>query len=452
VRPDAIVATGRSDFPNQVNNVLCFPYIFRGALDVRARTINEDMKIASAHALAELAREDVPDEVAMAYPGPRPKYGRDYIIPAPFDPRLIQRVPMAVAKAAMASGVARKPIVDMDAYAAELTARLDPTAATLQGIMAKVMRNPKRIVFAEGEEEQVIRAAISFRNSGLGTPILIGREDEIRETMEHIGLDPKEELEIHNARLSEHNAAYTELVYSRLGRRGHLERDCQRMVNQDRNVFGACMVAQGHADGMITGVTRAAAVALADVRKVLDPQPDTLLMGVTLVVAGGRTVLVADTMVNEMPDAQTLTQITVQSAEVGRLLGFEPRVALLSYSTFGRPMGDRARKCRNTVRMLDEMGVDFEYDGEMAADVALKPDLMQKLYPFCRLSDAANILVMPAIHSASIVTKTLEALGSATLIGPLLIGLEKPVQIAPMGSTVSDLVNLAALTAFDLTR
>ncbi|MDX5360679.1 MAG: NADP-dependent malic enzyme [Alphaproteobacteria bacterium] len=450
VRPDAIVATGRSDYPNQVNNVLGFPYIFRGALDVRATTINDAMKIAAARALAELAREDVPDEVALAYPGPRPRFGPGYIIPVPFDPRLIQKVPLAVARAAMETGVARKPIVDMEAYEASLAARLDPTAASLQGIISKVQRNPKRIVFAEGEEETVIRAAVSFRNAGLGTPVLVGREETVRAVMEQIGVDRPEEFEIHNARLSADNARYTDFLYERLRRRGHLYRDCQRLVNQDRNVFGALMVACGDADGMVTGVTRNTSVALEDVRKVMDPMRGRRLMGVTLAISRGRTVLVADTLVNEMPDSRTLSTVAIQAAEVARRLGFEPRVAFLSYSTFGHPSGERAEKMREAVQWLEDQGVDFEFDGEMSADVALDADMMRKLYPFSRLTDSANVLIMPAIHSAAISTKLLQKLGGATLIGPLLIGLERPVQVARMGATVSDLVNLAALTAYEV--
>ena len=451
IRPDAIIATGRSDYPNQVNNVLGFPYIFRGALDVRARTINEEMKIAAAHAIAELARADVPDEVVNAYAGARPKYGPNYIIPVPFDPRLISTVPVAVAKAAMETGVARRPIMDFEAYRTELSGRLDPTVSSLQSIMDKVQKNPKRMVFAEGEEEQVIRAALSFRNSGLGTPILIGREHLIRETMEKAGLDNLDGVEIHNARVSERRAEYADFLYGRMQRQGHLMRDCQRLVNTDRNIFAACMVAKGEADGMVTGVTRNTAVAINDVLKVIDPKPGMKVMGATLVIARGRTVLVADTLVTEMPRASDLADIAIMSAEVARRFGFEPRVAMLSYSNFGQPEGERARHTREAVAMLDERGVDFEYEGEMSPSVALNYDLSQRTYPFSRLSGAANVLVMPAIHSASISARMLQQLGGATLIGPLLVGLEKPVQIAPMGATVSDLVHLAALAAYDLT-
>jgi malate dehydrogenase (oxaloacetate-decarboxylating)(NADP+) len=451
VRDDAIVATGRSDYPNQVNNVLGFPYIFRGALDVRATSINEEMKIACAQALAKLAREDVPDEVAAAYQGERPRFGPGYIIPVPFDPRLIREIPPAVAKAAMDSGVARHPIVDMEAYKNQLSARLSPTAGMLQVIFDKVRRDPKRVVFAEGEEERVIRAAITFRDTGLGHPILVGREELVRQTLADIGLDPNTDLDIRNARLSDRNPAYSEFLYNRLQRQGYLLRDCVRLVNNDRNVFSACMVEMGDADAMVTGVTRNYAVALEDALRVIDPIEGRRVMGVTLVVARGQTVLVADTNVHEMPTSEELADIAVQTAEVARRLGYEPRVAMLSSSTFGNPMHERSERLREAVEILEARQVDFEFDGEMAADVALSREAMA-LYPFCRLSDTANVLIMPAIHSAAISTKLLKVLGQATLIGPLLVGLKRPVQIVPIGSNVSDLVNMAALAAYNLDR
>ncbi|HMM14066.1 MAG TPA: NADP-dependent malic enzyme [Parvibaculum sp.] len=451
IRDDAIVATGRSDYPNQVNNVLGFPYIFRGALDVRATSINEEMKIACAEALAKLAREDVPDEVAVAYQGERPRFGPNYIIPVPFDPRLIREIPPAVAKAAMDSGVARHPIVDMDAYKNQLSARLSPTAGMLQVIVDKVKRDPKRVVFAEGEEERVIRAAITFRDTGLGHPILVGREDLIRQMLSDIGLDPNTDLDIRNARLSDRNPFYAEMLYKRLQRKGYLARDCVRLVNNDRNVFSACMVAAGDADAMVTGITRNYAVALEDVCRVIDPIEGRRVIGVTLVVSRGQTVLVADTNVHEMPTAEELADIAVQTAEVARRLGYEPRVAMLASSTFGNPMLERSERLREAVEILEARQVDFEFEGEMAADVALSREAMA-LHPFCRLSDTANVLIMPAIHSASISTKMLKVLGHATLIGPLLVGLKHPVQIVPMGSNVSDLVNMAALAAYNLDR
>ena len=449
VRNDAIMATGRSDYPNQVNNVLGFPYIFRGALDVRASTINETMKIAAAEALASLAREDVPDEVAAAYHGMRPRYGRDYIIPVPFDPRLITTVPVAVARAAMDSGVARRPIIDIEGYTRELTARLDPTAASLGFIVERVRREPKRVVFAEGEEEKVVRAAVAFRDQGLGTPILLAREELVREQMKQMGLEEREGIEILNQRVADNAPDYADSLYARLQRRGYLARDCQRMVYNDRNVFAASMVAAGDADAMITGVTRSYSVALGDVRRVIDDAPGRRTMGMSLILARGRTVLVADTNVHDMPTAEELADIAVQSAAVARRLGYEPRVALLAYSTFGHPMGERSERVREAVDILERRQPDFEFDGEMAADVALNREAMA-MYPFCRLSEPANVLVMPAIHSASISTKLLAELGGATLIGPLLVGLEKSVQIAPMGATVSDLVNLAAIAAYGL--
>ncbi|MFZ0067278.1 MAG: NADP-dependent malic enzyme [Pseudolabrys sp.] len=448
VRDDAIMATGRSDYPNQINNVLGFPYIFRGALDVRASAINMEMKIAAARALAALAREDVPDEVTSAY-GARPKFGSDYIIPVPFDPRLISYVPPAVAQAAMDTGVARKPIVDMDAYRHQLNARRDPIAGTLVHVFDRLRRQPKRVVFAEGEEEQVIRAAASFVHQGLGTALLVGREDRVRQSALESGVELGEGIEIVNARLSTRNVAYINYLYERLQRRGYLVRDCQRLVNQDRNHFAACMVALGDADALVTGVTRNFSVALEDIRHVIDPKPGHRVIGVSVVVARGRTVLVADTAVTEMPNAQEIADIAVEAAGVARRLGYEPRLALLAFSTFGHPEGERSTRVIEAVKILDGKRVDFEYDGEMAADIALNPELAAA-YPFCRLSGPANVLVMPAFHSASISTKMLQELGGATVIGPLLVGLDRPVQIVQLGAKDNQLVNMAALAAYNV--
>jgi malate dehydrogenase (oxaloacetate-decarboxylating)(NADP+) len=447
VRDDAIMATGRSDYPNQINNVLGFPYIFRGALDVRASAINMEMKIAAAHALAELAREDVPDEVAAAY-GARPKFGPDYIIPVPFDPRLISYVPPAVAKAAMDTGVARKPIVDMDGYREQLRSRRDPIASTLVQVYSRLRRSPKRVVFAEGEEEQVIRAAASFVNQGLGTALLVGREDRVQTAARELGIE-LDGIEIVNARLSTRNTVYTNYLYERLQRRGYLLRDCQRMVNTDRNHFAACMVALGDADALVTGVTRNFSVALEDVRRVIDPKPGHRVIGVSLVVTRARTVVVADTAVTEMPEAHEIADIAIEAAGVARRLGYEPRLALLAFSSFGHPAGERSARVIEAVKILDSKRVDFEYDGEMAADVALNPELMTA-YPFCRLSGPANVLVMPAFHSASISTKMLQELGGATVIGPLLVGLDRPVQIVQLGAKDNQLVNMAALAAYNV--
>jgi malate dehydrogenase (oxaloacetate-decarboxylating)(NADP+) len=449
VRDDAIVATGRSDYPNQINNVLGFPYIFRGALDVQARTINDEMKIAAANALAALAREDVPDKVAAAYQGRRLRYGPEYLIPAPFDPRLISRIPTAVAKAAMDSGVARKPVASLDAYRAKLDGRLDPAASFLQSIFTQVRETPKRVVFAEGEEHRVVRAANAFANSGLGEPVLVGREALILDAFRSSGLARHDGIEIHNARLSLQNREYAEFLYSHLQRKGYLFRDCQRMVNTDRNIFAACMVACGHADAMVTGTTRNWSSAYQNIRKVLDPKPGRTVIGVSLVISRGRSVLVADTSVHDMPNAEQLADIACEAAKVARRLGFDPRVAMLAYSTFGHPKGERSERVIEAVKILDGRGVDFEYDGEMAADVALNRKAMA-LYPFCRLSDTANVLVMPAFHSASISTKMLQELGGGTVIGPLLVGMSKPVQIVSLGATDSDLVNMAALAAYDI--
>ncbi|EDQ35607.1 Malic enzyme [Hoeflea phototrophica DFL-43] len=449
IRDDAIMATGRSDYPNQVNNVLGFPYIFRGALDVRATTINDSMKIAAAQALADLAREDVPDDVAAAYQGVRPRFGPQYIIPVPFDPRLISAIPAAVAKAAMDSGVAQKPILNMDLYAHELSARRDPIASTLQRIYERVRRHPRRVVFAEGEEEQVMRAAVSYVNQRLGTACLLGREEQMRETARLAGIDlDRPGIELVNARVSRRVEAYTDYLYSRLQRKGYLQRDCQRLINTDRNHFGACMVALGDADAMVTGITRNYSTALEDVRRCIDVKPGHRMIGVSLALCRGRTVLVADTAVIDMPNAEELADIAEEASGMARRLGYEPRVAMLAYSTFGHPTGERSDRVREAVRILDKRRVDFEYDGEMAADVALNADVMEQ-YPFCRLSGTANVLVMPAFHSASISTKMLEELGGSTVIGPLLVGLDKSVQIVSMGAKDSDIVNMAAIAAYN---
>ncbi|HSZ51073.1 MAG TPA: NADP-dependent malic enzyme [Caulobacteraceae bacterium] len=452
VRPDAIVATGRSDYPNQVNNVLGFPYIFRGALDVRARRVNLEMKIACARALAALAREDVPDEVAAAYHGQHLKFGPEYIIPTPFDPRLIHYVPPFVAQAAMDSGVARSPIKDMDAYRESLARRLDPTAGFLQKISGAVHSAPqRRIVFAEGEEPSVIRAAFAFQSQGLGKAILVGREDLVKENMALAGLRPEEaDLEVINARLSQHNPEFVDFVYSRLQRSGFLKRDVQRLIHQDRNTFAASMVGLGYADAMVTGVTRSFDQALDEVMRVIDPSPDGRVMGMSIVLAKGQTLFIADTNVTEMPEADDLVEIACQAARSVRQLGYEPRVAFMSYSSFGEPMGERSQKVREAVAALDARDdIDFEYEGEMPPDLALVPEA-RAAYPFMRLSGPANVLIMPAIHSASISTKLLQALGSATVVGPVLVGLAKPVQICPLSASVSRILMMAQMAAYEV--
>ncbi len=449
IRTDAIMATGRSDYPNQVNNVLGFPYIFRGALDVRATTINDAMKVAAAQALASLARQDVPDDVAAAYQGHRPRFGPNYIIPVPFDPRLISAIPTAVAKAAMDSGVARRPIENLDRYANDLSARRDPIASTLQRIYDRVRRQPKRVVFAEGEEEQVMRAAVSYVNQKLGTAILVGRDEVIKENARQAGVAiNRPGIEIINARLSRRNAFYADYLYERMQRKGYLQRDCQRLINNDRNHFAACMLALGDADAVVTGVTRNYSTALADMRRVIDDRPGHCVIGVSIALCRGRTVLVADTAVHEMPDAEQLADIAEEVAGFARRMGYSPRLAMLAYSTFGHPPGERSERIQEAVKILEKRRVDFEYDGEMAADVALNPALM-KQYPFCRLSGPANVLVMPAFHSASISTKMLQELGGSTVIGPLLVGLNKPVQIVPLNAKDSDIVNMAAIAAYN---
>ncbi|CCQ72257.1 NADP-dependent malic enzyme [Magnetospira sp. QH-2] len=451
VRDDAIMATGRSDFPNQVNNVLGFPYIFRGALDVRARTINDEMKIAAARAIAELARADVPDEVGAAYADQNLKYGPDYIIPAPFDPRLIAAIPPAVAQAAMDTGVAQKPILDMDNYKTELSARLDPTVSTLQSIFDQVKAEQPRVVFAEGEEEKSIRAAITFRNLGYGQPILVGREDRIAEAVEDLGLGNLDGVEITNSKYNPNAKFYMEFLYDRLQRQGVLYRDAQRMVNQDRNTFAACMVAQGDADAMVSGLTRNHYQALDEITRVIDRRVDHEIYGMTLLLARGRTLFVADTAVHELPSATQMADMAQHCARVARRWGHEPRVAFISFSNFGNPTLPRAAVMHKAVEELASRDVDFEFDGEMGIDVALNNEL-REIYPFCRLSGPANVLIMPGLHVGHATTKLMRELGGATVMGPILMGLEKPAQIVTQGATVNDLVNMAALAAYQAVR
>lgn len=451
VRSDAITATGRSDYANQINNVLCFPFIFRGALDVQATTINDAMKIAAAEAIAGLAREEVPDQVAAAFHGERPQFGPGYIIPAPFDPRLMSHVPPAVAKAAMDSGVARKPIVDMDAYVSRLKGRLDPVAGWLQSTFDSVRNDPKRVVFAEGEDPAVIRAANAYSAQGFGQPILIGSKKAVTERFRELGMPLRSGYELIDTATSPHVQEFADFLYARLQRRGYLRRDCERLVSNERNIFAALMVVHGYADAMVSGVTRNWTSVYADVHRVLDEKPGRHAIGVSLALNRGRAVLIADTSIHDMPTAEQLANIAVEAANAARNFGIEPRVALLAYSTFGQPRGERSDQVREAVSILDERQVDFEFDGDMAADVALNADLMRH-YPFCRLSDTANVLVMPAFHAASISTKMLKELGGATIIGPIIVGLSHSVQICTFGATDADVVNMAALAAYGVGR
>ncbi len=443
-RPDAIVATGRSDYPNQVNNVIGFPFIFRGALDVRATGINDEMKIAAANAIAELARQRVPEEVALAY-GTQHSFGPEYIIPAPFDPRLMELVPSAVAKAAMDSGVATRPILDMDAYRQQLRARLNPTTSVLTMAYEGARAHPKRVLFAEGEEEVVLRAAIAFKEGGYGIPVLVGRED-VHDRLRALGVANPEDYEVHNSRTSEMVPQMVDFLYARLQRRGFLKRDAERMINQDRNTFGAVLLQLGVADAMITGITRTYAQTFRDVRRVIDPVDGKVPFGIHLLVGQSHTVFMADTTINERPSAEELADIAERTAAVARRMGHEPRVAFLSYSTFGNPSGQWIDNVRDGVAALDKRQVGFEYEGEMAPDVALNPKQMAN-FPFARLSGPANVLVMPGLQSANISAKLLRELGGDDVIGPMLIGMEKPVQIAPMTSTANELVTLAVLAA-----
>jgi malate dehydrogenase (oxaloacetate-decarboxylating)(NADP+) len=445
-RPDAIMATGRSDYPNQVNNVLGFPFIFRGALDVRATTINEEMKIAAATALAELARETVPEEVAAAYGGASHSFGKDYIIPAPFDPRLMEIVSSAVAKAAMETGVAQKPIKDMDAYRASLRARQNPTTSVLTQVYQAARAKPKRVIFAEAEEDVVLRAAVQFRQDGYGTPVLIGRDGAVMEKLVKMGVDSPESYEIHNSVTSPLVDTMVERLYPRLQRRGYLKRDIRRMVNRDRNIFGGLMLQMDQADAMITGVTRTFAQTMRELRRVLDAKKGETPFGIHILVGKTHTVFMADTTVNERPSAEELAHIAEKTAAVARRMGHIPRVAFLSYSTFGNPSGTWLGNIRDAVAILDERKPAFEYEGEMAPDVALNPKVMAN-YPFCRLSGPANVLIMPGLQSANLSAKLLRELGGDQIIGPMLVGTEKPVQVATMASNASELVALAVLAS-----
>jgi malate dehydrogenase (oxaloacetate-decarboxylating)(NADP+) len=444
-RPDAIIATGRSDFPNQVNNVLCFPFLFRGALDVRATMINEPMKIAAAHALAQLARETVPEEVAAAYGGLMHKFGRDYIIPSPFDPRLMEIVASAVAKAAMDSGVAQKPIADMNAYRASLRARQNPTTSALTQVYKAARAKPKRVIFAEAEEDVVVRAAVQFKQDGYGIPVLVGRDVRVTEKLIELGANP-DDYEIHNSVTSPLVDKMVDRLYNRLQRRGYLRRDIQRMVNRDRNIFGALLLQMDQADAMITGVTRTFGQTLRELRRVLDPKKDAVPFGIHFMVGKTHTVFIADTTVNERPSAEELAHIAEKTAGVARRMGHVPRVAFLSFSTFGNPAGTWLNNIRDAVAILDARRPDFEYEGDMPPDVALNPALM-KNYPFCRLSGPANVLIMPGLQSANLSAKLLRELGGDQVIGPMLLGIERQVQVATMASSTGDLVTLAVLAA-----
>ena len=449
VRSDAIIATGRSDFPNQVNNVLGFPYIFRGALDVRATKINDAMKIAAANAIAELARQDVPDEVNEAYHGKKLHYGKDYIIPAPFDPRLISKVSSAVAKAAIETNVAKKVIKNFQSYESELAGRINPIASILEPIKNSIKNQKKKVVFAEGEAENTIRAALSFFNSGFGIPILIGRETRIRENMEKVNLEGVEKLQIHNARLSNKNNKYIDNLYKKLHRKGHLRRDCQKLINQDRNVFAAAMVASNDADAMITGVTRPFGRCFDDVIKMIDPIKNETFLSMSMLVSKERTVFIGDVNIHDTPTSEQLADIASGIARTVKNLGYEPKVALLSFSNFGNPPNQNSQIITKTIELLVKRKVNFEFDGEMSAEVALDYNLIKENYPFCRLSGPANVLIMPDLTSANISFKLLQKLGGGSVLGPIMIGGEKPFQIVQMGASVTEIVNAAAIATYN---
>ena len=447
VRSDAIIATGRSDYPNQVNNLIGFPYIFRGALDVRAREINEEMKVAAANAIALLARENVPDEVVSAYGGDRPRYGKDYIIPSTFDPRLISVIPSAVASAAMKSGVARKNIDDIEIYKDQLTNRLDPTMSLMQGINAKVRKNPKRVIFAEGEDENMLKAAIEFGRNKLGTPILIGAEKRIKEQLRNIGLDENYKIEIVNSTDKVKREKYVKHLYKRLQREGQLERDVDRLVRNDRIAWGASMIACKDADAMVTGNIRHYVASIEKLKKVTDPRPGEEIFGMTMITVKGKTILVADTNVQDFPSPERLVKVSKSCVRVARLFGFDPKVAFLSHSTFGKPISKNTKHVRDAIDLLKKEKVDFNFDGEMQPDVALNP-IYQDIYPFSKIVGNANILIMPALHSAAISTKLMKVFGGGKLIGPLLIGLGSPIEVAPLRASTSEILNLASIAAF----
>jgi malate dehydrogenase (oxaloacetate-decarboxylating)(NADP+) len=446
VRVDAIVATGRSDYPNQVNNVLGFPYLFRGALDIHARAINDEMKIACAHALAQLAREEVPDEVALAY-GKNLTFGRDYIIPTPFDPRLIHRIPPAVAKAGMDTGVARRPIIDIEAYEISLKSRMDPTASILRGLNIRARTAQARMIFAEGDDPRVLRAAVNYQRSGLGKALVVGRASDVKAKLEEAGLaDATRELEVVNAANTPHLETYKSFLYDRLQRKGFDRSDIHRLASRDRHVFSALMLAHGHGDGLVTGVTRKSAHILERINHVFDADAAHGAAGITAILHKGKIVLIADTLVHEWPDESDLATIAERAVVVARDMGLEPRVAFVSFSTFGYPISERAEKMHLAPKVLDERGVDFEYEGEMTVDVALNAE-SQKQYPFSRLTGPANILVVPARHSASISVKLMQEMGDATVIGPILAGVDESIQVCSTSATANDILNMAILAA-----
>jgi len=447
-RDDAIVATGRSDYPNQVNNFIGFPYIFRGALDVRAKTINEEMKVAAAHAIAELARENVPDEVVAAMGGERPKYGKEYIIPSTFDPRLISVIPVAVAKAAMESGVARKKIKDLEAYKDQLRQRLDPSVTIMQGINSQIKKNKKRVVFADGEDENTLKAAVAFKNNGLGIPVLIAKKEIVKKKLKEIGLDEKYNIEIVNSTDSEKREKYAKYLYEKMQRKeGLLERDCDRLVRSDRVIWGTCMVSCGDADAMVSGNTRRYTSTLDKIKRVVDPRSGEIIFGLNIMVNRGRTVFIADTTVHEIPTAEQLSEIAISCARISKLFGFDPKVAFLSHSTFGTPKTKATKNMRDAVEILKEKKVDFKFDGEMQPDVALD-EKYRELYPFSEIVGNANILIMPGRHSAAISYKLMKSLSAVKVVGPLLVGLGEPIEIAPLRSSTSDILNLASVAAY----
>jgi len=448
VRNDAIIATGRSDYPNQVNNLIGFPYIFRGALDVRAKIINEEMKIAAVNAIASLAKERVPDEVAAAMGGERPVYGKDYIIPSTFDPRLISVIPVAVAKAAIKSGVSRKKIDNFENYSEQLKQRLDPSVTIMQGINSQIKKTQKRVVFVDGEDENTLKAAIAFKKSGFGIPILVAKEKVVQQRLKEIGYSENLNIEIVNSTNKKRRDKYRDFIFKKLHRKkGLLERDCDRIIRNDRVVWGSCMVSCGDADAMVTGNTRRYGQSLEKILKVVDARPGEIMFGLNMVVNKGRTVFIGDTTVNEYPSSSQLSEIAISSARVVRLFGFDPKIAFLSHSTFGQPITSRTKHIREAVEILKKKKVDFKFDGDMQPDVALNEEY-KELYPFSDIVGNANVLIMPGQHSAAISYKIMKTLGDSKVIGPLLIGLGQAIEIAPLRSSTSDILNLASVAAY----
>ncbi|MFP4560894.1 MAG: NADP-dependent malic enzyme, partial [Thiohalorhabdus sp.] len=440
VRDDLIMATGRSDYPNQVNNVLGFPFIFRGALDVRAREINTEMQLAAARALAALAREPVPDEVAQAYDVDRLAFGPDYFIPKPLDPRLIQWVPPAVAQAAAETGAATVAAPEAREYAAQLEGLLDRSMLLMRKVMRRAHRAPRRVVYPEGENRTILRAAEAVRDEGLAEPLLVGRERVIRERLAEEGVAP-DGLEIVDPAQFPAVEDYIADLHTLRGRKGLSLRDARRAMRIDPFRFAAMMVRRGDADALVGGVENHYATLL---RPSLQVIPHRRVFGMHMLFIGERIYFLGDTTVTIDPSAEDLTRLAVEADGLVRHLGMEPRIALLSFSNFGASRSPRAQKVRDAVALLHETHPEMEVEGEMQADAAVEPDLLQELFPFTRLSKGANVLLFPDLDAGNAAYKLLMHLGRAQAVGPILVGMEKPVQIVEWGASATDVVNMSA--------